>query len=258
EQIASPYITVGKSGGATQSTTSTGGSTTTSTTTTTTVSASFMTGSATGDLPINDTLTGSFASYICAGAINLYAYGPIAPNYSVDAEDASTNTTAIGRNTAFCGLNQVLNCRISACKIPPTGALATIGLTKAPVPVINKQALIPPEDGSPTTGSINYTLSNSNSFVVITAACGDYFNYGLTCSVTWPSGCTQRRAATDSNGDEAFLATCQSQAPGTYYADISANILCKLPQKGFFLPLGACGPMSMAVYAYPNYSPTGS
>ncbi|MCW6160019.1 MAG: hypothetical protein LVQ95_02965, partial [Candidatus Micrarchaeales archaeon] len=255
EQIASPYITVGKSGGATQSTTSTGGSTTTSTTTTststTTVVGTFISGGNSGALPVSAVLSGSFSSYICAAG----ADASTLPNYIVDVNDSwGPNVSVLGHGTSYCTIadNPALASKYGTL----TAALATVGLTNAPAPTIYNKPLWPGESGG--VGSINYSITQPNSFVIITAACG----YGWGCSgYTFPSGCTQRQSITDSNGDIAVVATCQSQASGKYYAYFSSTtqlVTCSYCKAGVEYPLGSILGASMAAYVYANYTPTGS
>lgn len=172
----------------------------------------------------------------------------ISTNYSIDAEDGFSKT-AEGRGAADCFVSWC-SIRCARLRAGETGAaVAGVGLTLAPSPTVYNASLLTVGG----YGQLNYTVSNSNSFVVIAVAC----NSRATCSLSYPSGCTQRQAVTDTLGDEAFIVTCQSQAAANY------NVTVAISNAGIceFRPpvaLGSCYPISMAAYVYSNYSPSGS
>ena len=240
-KIASVSTTVGAGGSA---------STSASTSTTTISSGTFLTGSnsSSGFAP----LSGTFTSYVCSGSTDA---GKITANYSIDAGDAYTNMTAIGRGTKICDVpwpGPALACKYSCYD------MADVGLNGAPTPTVFPDAVVYSGIVLGPTGTLNYTVSNAGSFVIIAAACGS----GFTCSLSLPSGCTQRQDAVDGGGDSSLIATCQSQAIGKYFVNITASAAavqaaCAVkPYPG--MPLGECNPISMVAYVYPNYAPSGS
>ncbi len=259
QKVATVHAAVGKVGGgaaSTSATTTASGSATSSTTTTTsttTISGTFLTGGNTGSPAITAIVAGTWSNYICAAAQDSCL---TSPNWVADAEDALRNATDVGRlSGAYCSVGSPNVSCVSASKLGITASIATIGLDNAPAPVVNKQALFPPEDGSATAiGDINYTITQPNSFVVIAISC----QYSSACVVAWPSGCTPRQDLADSNGDVSYIATCQSQPNGKYYADITITVPAQACAIRGESPLGRCAAISAASYVYANYAPTGS
>ena len=258
-QIATPYVSVGKSGGSSTvsaSTTTGGTSTTTSTSTssTTTISGTFLTGGGTGGINASASIAGTFSNYVCSGGDGVYPITSV--NFTINYEDPYNNASVVGMGTHTCTVFNCIGGALSCAAYKTTViAVAGIGMDGAPTPTIFNDPLIP--RSNTYFGQLNYTINNNNSFVVIAASCGA----AESCTLSYPSGCTQRQAITDGNGDTALIATCQSQVTGTYSVNITGHSLvaqvCIAPTIG--APMGSeCQPASLAAYVYPNYSPTGT
>ena len=247
-RLADLSVAVGRAGSGSGTTTS---GTSTSTTSTTTIAGTYLTGGNSGGFPLSASLSGTFTSYICAAGGD----ASMIPSVADDVNDSwGPNVSVLWHSTSTCSITK--NPTIASKYITLTAALATVGLSGAPAPIINNKPLWPGETGG--VGSINYTISNPDSFVIITASCG----YGWGCSgYAFPAGCTVHQTITDSNGDTAEIAICQSQAVGKYYANFSStsqSASCLSCKVGLEYPLGSVLGASMAAYVYPNYAPSGS
>ena len=244
QRVATVYAAVGRisaagsaSSTSSASTTSTT-SVTTSSTTSTTVTPIFATGIVAGSSPLSAKLKGSFTNFVCGGS----SWGKgnaIAVNWSIDIEDAVANLTAIGRGANFCSISSSSYYSI----------ITIVGLAGAPTPTIFKSPL---QAVNKSEGILNYTVSDSNSFVVIDIACAD--SPGCTAP-SIPKGCTLSQSAIDAAGDAGFIVTCQSQSAATYSVTVPITYNSCRSGGG---PLGACNVVSMAAYVYPNYVPSGS
>ncbi len=244
-EIASVQATVGAGG--------TGGGGGSSTTTTVPVE-NFITGSnsTAGKVQsLPSVVTSGYSLYLCGGAtgdnITNASNGKynLVPNWSYDTQDAGLGgpATSIGHYTSGC----------SSMTYGPDLSVAGIGLNGAPTysTVVNRSAV---NLGRLIFENLSYTVSASNSFVVIIGAAG-WFSTPESLAV--PSGCTQRQHIEGSDiGESVILTTCQSQAIGTYYVNNSYTCAQCLIQ---VCRIGAdCSPMTTAVYIFPNYTPTGS
>jgi YVTN family beta-propeller protein len=153
-------------------------------------------------------LPSGYPYYLCAGSTGYWP--PIVVSWNTSsgygAEDTGPSS-AVGYMTS------------NSCTLHDSGysAVAIMGVNAmAPDSVYTANNV---EFGSSI--ALDYTVTGSNAFVIIGAACGAQ---GECNPISLPSGCTVQQ---DVNGPEgletAFFATCSNQASGNYSVQISST-----------------------------------
>lgn len=192
----------------------------------------------TGTLSV--TTKGIYNLYICVAAAGVGDGNPDGGIYSFNYRGIAGDPqpfTAIG----ISGSN-------SMCSMTGDDGLAMglLGLSGQPA----YQTPVPTVVDAGVNGfaNVSFTVSGSNNYVVLTAACGGFdCGSGSSGSVTVDpaisSSCTNQvdEEAMD-NYETAFITTCQITAPGTYWFNAS---------QGQWLPSG----ISAAAFVFPNYTP---
>jgi PGF-pre-PGF domain-containing protein len=193
---------------------------------------SYSKGGVYGDVsPESVTLSSGYKLYICAAGAN-YTFATSAPAFSWTADIlAPPGANALGNANASVG-HQTSN----VCSAYTTGAthhglaVAGIGLNQ------KRYVLFTKASGSSTSTSLSYTVTTSNSFVVLAGAAG-YYNF---TTITLPSGCSmQVRKDNIDKHETAFIAACQNAASGGH--TLSASLKFK-------------GSAALAAYVFPPYN----
>ncbi len=157
--------------------------------------------------PESITLPAGYKLYLCGAGAN-YTFSTSGTKYTWTQDVGADNNASIGHQSS------------NVCSAYTTGAsnpglaLAGIGVNAIYYSVYSAEKL-----GS-TSASLSYTVSTSNSFVVLIGTAG-YYNF---TTITIPSTCTKQvRVDNIDTYETAYVATCQNAASGSYTFSASLN-----------------------------------